>query len=138
MKNKEITRRSFLGKSATGIGLGFVGTLNSQSCTSSKSYRDREMLRRGVKIASVDLQHLYPEKSIESRVKNMLSRMEKAAGYEPDIMCLTETFNTSYVDEQKSYEEIAEDEHVPGPVTSKVADFARSHGCYVNRNADMF
>jgi predicted amidohydrolase len=89
------------------------------------------MLRRGVKIASVDLQHLYPEKSIESRVKNMLSRMEKAAGYEPDIMCLTETFNTSYVDEQKSYEEIAEDEHVPGPVTSKVADFARSHGCYV-------
>ena len=36
----------------------------------------------------------------------MLDRMEKAAGCEPDIMCLTETFDTSYVDEQKPYAEI--------------------------------
>jgi len=131
MKNKEISRRTFLGRSATGIGLGMVGAFNSQSCTSSTSDRVREMLRRSVKVASVDLQHLYPGRSIESRVNNMLERMEKAAGYQPDIMCLTETFNTSYVDEQRSYEEIAEDEYIPGPVTSKVADFASKHTCYI-------
>lgn len=131
MKKKEITRRTFLGKSATGIGLGIVSTINSQSCTNPESHLDREILRRNLKVASVDLQHLYPERSIKSRVNNMLSRMEKAAGCEPDIMCLTETFDTSYVDEQKTYAEIAEDEYSPGPVTSKVADFARNHSCYV-------
>ena len=115
MKKKEITRRSFLGKSATGIGLGIIGSLNSQSCASPKSKLDMEILRRNVKVASIDLQHLYPEKSIKSRINNVLERMEKAAGCEPDIICLTETFDTSYVDEQKSYEEIAEDEHIPGP-----------------------
>ena len=131
MKKKEISRRNFLGKSATGIGMGIVGTLSTQSCASPNSSMDREMLRRNVKIASVDLQHLYPEKSIKSRVDKMLDRMEKAAGSQPDIICLTETFDTSYVDEKKSYAEIAEDEHSPGPVTTKVADFARNHNCYV-------
>ena len=131
MKKKDISRRSFLGKSATGIGLGIVGAINSQSCTNLNPSPNREILRRGVKVASVDLQFLYPEKSIESRVKNTLSRMDKAAGYEPDIICLVETFNTSYVDEQKPNEEIAEDELSPGPVTSKMSDFARNNNCYV-------
>jgi predicted amidohydrolase len=131
MKKKEITRRSFLGKSASGIGLGIVGSLNAQSCANPKSNPDREILRRNLKVASVDLQHLYPVKSIKSRVSNVLERMEKAAGCEPDILCLTETFDTSYVDEQKPYAEIAEDEHSPGPVTTKVADFARKYNCYV-------
>ena len=131
MKNKEISRRTFLGKSATGIGMGIAGTLGTQSCMIPKSRSDRESIRRNVKIASVDLQHLYPEKSIKSRVNKMLDRMEKAVGSEPDILCLTETFDTSYVSEQKSYAEIAEDEYSPGPVTSRVADFARKHYCYV-------
>jgi predicted amidohydrolase len=131
MKNKEITRRSFIGKSVTGIGLGVVGTLHTQSCSGPVPLRDREILRRNVKVASIDLQHLYPEKSIESRIQNVLDRMEKAAGYQPDIMCLVETFNTSYVDEEKSYEEVAEDENMQGSVTSKIADFARKYHCYV-------
>jgi predicted amidohydrolase len=131
MKNKGISRRNFIEKSATGIGLGFIGTMNLQSCTSSKSVTDREILRRGVKVASVDIQHLYPEKSIEARVKKTFARMEKAAGYQPDIICLMETFNTSYVDERKSYEEIAEDESIPGPVTNMAADFAKKNSCYI-------
>ncbi|MGD9329534.1 MAG: carbon-nitrogen hydrolase family protein, partial [Cyclobacteriaceae bacterium] len=131
MKKKEISRRNFLGKSATGLGMGIVGSLGAQSCAIPTSDLEREIRRRNVKIASVDLQHLYPERSIKSRVNNMLERMEKAAGSEPDIMCLTETFDTSYVDEQKSYAEIAEDENNPGPVTSRVADFANKYNCYV-------
>ena len=131
MKKKEISRRNFLGKSATGLGMGIVGSLGAPSCAIPTSDLEREIRRRNVKIASVDLQHLYPERSIKSRVNNMLERMEKAAGSEPDIMCLTETFDTSYVDEQKSYAEIAEDENIPGPVTSRLADFANKYNCYV-------
>jgi predicted amidohydrolase len=143
MKNKAISRRSFIGKSATGIGLGFMGTLNAQSCTSQEINREREILRRGVKVVSVDIQHLYPETAIESRIKNMLARMDKAVGCQPDIMCLMETFNTSYVDEKKSYDEIAEDEYIPGPVTGIISDFARTHNCYVicpivTRNSGKF
>ncbi len=131
MKKKGISRRSFLGKSAAGIGMGITGSLGTQSCASSNPNVEREILRRNVKIASVDLQHLYPERSVKSRVNNMLERMEKAVGAEPDIICLTETFDTSYVDEQRSYAEIAEDEHSPGPVTSRVVDFARKYNCYI-------
>ncbi len=131
MEKKGISRRNFLGKSAAGLGIGIVGTIGTQSCENLKFERDKEILRRNLKIASVDLQHLYPEQSIKSRVNNMLERMEKAAGSEPDIMCLTETFDTSYVSEQKSYAEIAEDEHSPGPVTSRVAEFARKYNCYL-------
>ena len=131
MKDKTINRRSFIGKSATGIGLGFMGAINSQSCVSKDSNLAREIMRRGVKVASVDIQHLYPESSIESRVKNVLGRMEKAVAFQPDIICLIETFNTSYVDEKKSYAEVAEDESIPGPVTSMVAEFARKNSCYI-------
>lgn len=131
MKNKKITRRSFIGRSASGIGLGIVGSIHTQSCSAPVPAPDREVLRRNLKVASVDLQHLHPGQSIESRVNQMLDRMERAAGCKPDIMCLTETFNTSYVNEEKSYEEIAEDEYIPGPVTSRISDFAKKHQCYV-------
>jgi len=130
-KNKEISRRKFLGKTAAGIGLGIISSSTSCSTRDVSASREIEIKRRGVKVASIDLQHLYPENSIESRIKNVLGRMERAAGYEPDIICLPETFNTSYVDEDKSYEEIAEDEKIPGPVTSRISEFARNQNCYV-------
>jgi predicted amidohydrolase len=88
-------------------------------------------LRRGVKVASIDLQHLYPEKSVDRRINNIFSRMEKASAFQPDIICLPETFNTSYVDNPPAYEEIAEDETTGGPVMSKVGAFAADHHCYV-------
>ncbi|MFC1558444.1 carbon-nitrogen hydrolase family protein [candidate division KSB1 bacterium] len=131
MKKNVISRRKFLGKTTAGIGLGLVGQSTSVSAASPKSARDIEKLRRGVKVASVDLQHLYPEKSAEARMKKILSRMEKAAAFQPDIICLPETFNTSFVSERRPRREIAEDENTPGPVTSRIGEFARKHNCYV-------
>ncbi len=131
MTKKDISRRTFIGKTASGIGLGIVGQTAIVSCQATHNRRDFELLRRNVKVASIDLQHLYPEKSIESRINNIFERMERAAAYQPDIICLPETFNTSYVDEDRSYAEIAEDENIPGPVTSRIGDFARNYGCYV-------
>ena len=57
--------------------------------------------------------------------------MEKAAAYQPDIICLPETFNTSMVSERRPRREIAEDENAPGPVTSRIGEFAKKHNCYV-------
>ena len=131
MKNNAISRRRFLGRTTAGIGLGLAGQSTSVSARSLRSARDIEKMRRGVKVASVDLQRLYPEKSIEARIKKILGRMEKAAAYQPDIICLPETFNTSMVSERRPLSEIAEDENTPGPVTSRIGEFAGKHNCYV-------
>ena len=131
MTKKDISRRTFIGKTAAGIGLGVAGPSTLVSCKTAGSGRDYETLRRNVKVASVDLQHLHPEKSIENRIKNIFGRMEKAAAYQPDIICLPETFNTSYVSEEKSYAEIAEDETIGGPVIRRVGEFALKNNSYV-------
>lgn len=131
MIKKDISRRSFIGKTAAGIGLGIAGQAGVVSCQNKASSRDYEILRRNLKVASVDLQHLYPEKSIENRINHIFGRMEKATGFQPDIICLPETFNTSYVGEEKSYGEIAEDEKLGGPVIQRVGEFAVKNQCYV-------
>lgn len=131
MSKKDISRRSFIGKTAAGIGIGMVSQAGMVSCQTRASNLDYELLRRNVKVASVDLQHLYPEKSIENRINQVFSRMEKTTGFQPDIICLPETFNTSYVSEERSYAEIAEDEITGGPVIRRVGDFAASNQCYV-------
>ena len=130
-EKKEITRRGFLKKSSAGVGLGVIGISESAFAGSMKSPNRDYKLPREVWVASIDLQRLYPEKSIESRIKKVLGRMENLVELQPDIICLPETFNTSMVNERKSREEIAEDENVPGPVTSRIAEFAKKHNCYV-------
>ncbi len=57
--------------------------------------------------------------------------MEKAAAYQPDIICLPETFNRLFVEEESTYNDIAEDENSPGPVTSRLGEFAKLNSCYV-------
>jgi predicted amidohydrolase len=61
----------------------------------------------------------------------MLERMESVYPLEPDIICLPETFQISWVDEIKTLEEIAEGEDVPGPVTARIAEMAKKHNCYI-------
>ena len=57
--------------------------------------------------------------------------MSELTGLNPDIICLPELFDTIWVDEKHSVKEVAEDEKVPGPVTSRIAEFAMMHNCYV-------
>lgn len=131
MGKNVISRRKFLGRTTAGIGLGLIGQSASISAQGLKSTRDIEKLRREVKVASVDLQHLYPEKSISARIKKILSRMENVSAYQPDIICLPETFSTSMVSERTQFSEIAEDENTTGPITSRIGEFAKKHNCYV-------
>ena len=61
----------------------------------------------------------------------MLARMEEVKGLHPDIVCLPELFDTSWVEEQFAIRDIAEDEKIPGPVTGRIAEFAKKNNCYV-------
>lgn len=88
-------------------------------------------LPREVWVASISLKGLWPEKTIEKRIKDVLERMESLYAFEPDIICLPETFQISWVDEIKTLEEIAEDETIPGPITSRIAEVARKQNCYI-------
>ncbi len=88
-------------------------------------------LPREVWVAGMSLKGLWPEKTIEKRMKDVLERMENFYAFEPDLICLPETISTSWVDESKTLEEVAEDETTPGPITSMLAEVARKQNCYI-------
>ena len=88
-------------------------------------------LPREIWAASISLKGLWPEQTIEKRIKDVLDRMESLYAYEPDVICLPETVQISWVNEEKTLEEVAEDEITPGPVTSVFAEVAKKHNCYV-------
>jgi beta-ureidopropionase len=88
-------------------------------------------LPREVWVAAISLKGLWPTPTIEQRMKDVLERMESVYAFEPDIICLPEEINQSWVDETKTLKEVAEDETSPGPITSMLADIARRQHCYV-------
>ncbi len=130
-EKKEVSRRSFLKKTSVGVGLGIIGTSSSVFTESVKPLEKEKRLPREVWVATVNLKGLWPERTIEARMKKMLQRMETVVGLRPDIICLPETFNTSWVQEKKSLPEIAEDEDGGGPVIERIAEFAKKYNCYI-------
>jgi len=64
-------------------------------------------------------------------MKDVLERMESVYAFEPDIICLPEEVNQSWVDETKTLQEVAEDETSPGPVTTMLAGIAGKQHCYI-------
>ena len=88
-------------------------------------------LPREVWAAAVSLKGLWPANTIEKRMKDVLDRMESVYAFEPDVIVLPETIQTSWVREQKPLKEVAEDETNPGPITSMLAEVARRQRCYV-------
>jgi len=140
-RTREISRRNFIRKTSTGVGAGIVG-ISLNACSNGGSSGSRAMARK-VSVASIDLKGLWPDKTRESRIKRMLERMEDVKGLHPDLICLPELFDTSWVDEPFVISDIAEDEKVPGPVTGRIAEFAKKNNCYVacpvyTRKADNF
>lgn len=68
MKYKEVSRRKFLKKASTGVGLGIMGASGSVSAMSMKPVERENKLPREVWVGSVELRVLSPEKTIESRL----------------------------------------------------------------------
>jgi predicted amidohydrolase len=126
---REISRRNFIRKTSTGVGAGIVG-ISVPSCSTDGSSGGRAIARK-VSVASIDLKGLWPDKTRESRIKRMLERMEDVKVLHPDLICLPELFDTSWVDEPFVISDKAEDEKVPGPVAQRVAEEAKKHHCYI-------
>jgi len=55
----------------------------------------------------MSLKGLWPEKTLENRMKNVLERMENFYPFEPDVICLPETIQMSWVEEKIPLSEIA-------------------------------
>ncbi len=128
------TRRNFIKRSSIGLcGGGLLAITNSLACTDTDSVDEvkPEKLPREICVASIDLKGLFNDATTELRVSGMLGRMEEVTGMKPDIICLPELFSTIWVKEQKPLSEIAEDEKTPGPVTGRIAAFAKKNNCYV-------
>jgi len=132
---KNSSRRNFLRNSSIAFGLG-VGGVSIPAISTARplpgtNNGENKKLPSEVCVASVDLKELWPDTTRESRIKRILARMEEVVGIKPDIICLPELFDTSWVEEEKPLSELAEDEKVPGPVTSRIAAFAKKNDCYV-------
>ena len=91
-------------------------------------------LPREVWVAGISLKGLWPVDTIEKRMKDILERMENVYAFEPDIICLPEMVNISWVEEAEksmTLSQVAEDENSHGPITSMIAEVARKQNCYI-------
>lgn len=88
-------------------------------------------LPREIMAAAISLKGLWPAPSVDKRMKDILSRLDSVLVFEPDIICLPETVNISWVEEQKTLAQIAEDEKEGGPITKMLAEVAAKNGCYI-------
>lgn len=131
MKNeKNLSRRDFLKTSSAAAGLGLAGTsgLGRAVYGEDKSRDKKDRLPREVWVASVSLEGLEAD-TPEEMIDLVLNRMERTAPYEPDIVCLPEIF--PYMNISKAPLAAACAEVPPGPVSKRLAEYARKHRCYV-------
>ena len=130
MKDKPgVSRRNFIRQTSLGLGAGLVG-VSVPSCNTAINGENKK-LPREVCVASIDLKGLWPDTTRESRIKKILDRMKSVAGLHPDIICMPELFDTMWVSEKLTIPEVAEDEKIHGPVTGRIAEFAKKNNCYV-------
>lgn len=88
-------------------------------------------LPREIWVAGISLKGLWPVATSAQRMKDVLQRMESVYAFEPDIICLPETINLSWVNESKPLADVAEDEIVHGPIGNLLAEVARKQNCYI-------
>jgi len=136
INKKNVSRRNFIKQSSLGLSAGSLSfgagivSLSAVSTTMDDVHGNKQ-LPREICVASVDLKGLWPETTRELRIKKILERMDEVTGMKPDLICLPELFDTSWVGEEIPLDKLAEDEKIPGPVTSRIAAFAKKNNCYV-------
>ena len=126
MKNKRLTRRNFIQKSAVGLGVGM--TVPQATISSEKSESRRTSYPREVWIASLGQQGMSTA-NYKDMVTQVLRSMEELKPYKPDIISLPETFPFTANPEDIMLETIAE--KPLGEITKPFADYARANKCYI-------
>ncbi|MFB0552889.1 MAG: carbon-nitrogen hydrolase family protein [Phycisphaerae bacterium] len=128
---RTLTRRNFLQKTSLGFGLVVLaGARNASAANLRFKPRPREeRLPREVWIATIS-QNRMEAKDYEQMIRKMLARMEELVSYQPDIICLPETF--PFADLSTGRTGLSKVAEVPiGEISGPFAEFARKHGCYV-------
>jgi len=113
--NQSTSRRRFVGSAAA---------LMAQSAP----VHSEPAKRRQVWVGAVTMDDLEP-RSKQEAIEVTLARMDKVAERKPDIVSLTETFELASIRPRPTYDQLAEP--IPGPTISRMAEWARSHNCYV-------
>lgn len=130
MKNNVIARRSFLRQSSVGLGMAVVagGQIINPQQSSAMSAGSMNKLPREVWIAALSLMYLNADDD-EEMIGQVLQQMEAVSVYNPDIICLPETFPYANMTHSLKISDVAE--QPPGPITQRFAQFAKEHHCYV-------
>ena len=115
-----ITRRKFIGNSV--LGAGALGLNRTKSFESPNELKvDNAGMYgspREAVVLSATMQNIKPG---DNKIEKLIGRLNVAASYRPDIVCLPENF----VNEADSAEP------VPGPITDQFSSFALKNRCYV-------
>jgi beta-ureidopropionase len=130
MNKDVIARRSFLRRSGVGLGMAALagGQVISPHESSSMPSGDVNKLPREVWIASLSLMYLSAT-DYEDMIGQVLKQMEAVSVYQPDIICLPETFPFVNIAASFKIRDVAE--KPPGPIIQRFARFAQDHHCYV-------
>jgi len=129
--NETADRRNFLGQLACGVGLTAWagGSSAAHAAEPIASVPKKSRLPREVWIATVAQEGLRAN-SPKQMVEHMLARMESVVSYEPDIICLPEEFPLANIDSSRP--QLADVAEKPlGEFSRPIAQFAKSHHCYV-------
>lgn len=127
MKSNSISRRNFIGTTATTTGLAALGAVGISNRSYAHDNPDSGKLPREVWIATVSQMGLRAENP-EQMCRLILRILEKVLIYQPDIVCLPEGFASSLV-EQKN--ELAEKVEISAMVLNLFSAFSKQNRCYL-------
>ena len=119
------SRRQFIKKSGIGVAGGILASGNVQGANLNKA---REKLPGEVWIGTVSQERLEVS-SQQELMDTMLEFLEQMKVYQPDIICLPETFNHYGNFTGRSFGEIAE--ALPYPSLAPYQGFAAANHCYL-------
>lgn len=126
MKSNNLTRRKFLRNAALTTSIAATGPIAAANSLSEPGNNPKK-LPHEVWIASVSQEGLTASTS-ESMVRQILKILDSKMMYQPDIVCLPETFPTANVSAVLTAEEkVLAGEYALG----QFSDFARRYNCYV-------
>ena len=130
MLQNKITRRGFVRRSVAGLGLGAATTLKAKTSPyGDTTPRDPgTRLPREVWIASFALAE-ETAGDYRQMAQNVLKHLDEIVAYQPDIVCLPETFPFAGISKDFVLRDAAE--KPLGDITGPFAEFAKANRCYL-------
>lgn len=126
MGKNRLTRRSFIEKSAVTAGIAAFGTLGIQG-SSFAQQPGQEKLPREVWVASVSQMNLSAN-TPAMMAQNILDILDESLVYQPDIVCLPETFLTYHVNQEYTLNEKVA---LSLKALDQFSDFSKKNSCYM-------